>query len=117
MSSYRTQNIHYDKNISIPPRSQIIQPINVKLSEDSVILNEEIQEGVFIGSSIAPAKGIIHIHLMNTNNYKVMLNNFVPKYEPASNYNVLVSKENLQKNNRFERLKNAQNFMFKNRAL
>lgn len=72
--------------IRIPPRTEIITPINLNLDQDSVILNEEIQTGVFIANSIVPSKGICHLKILNTTETEIIINKVKPKLIPLSNY-------------------------------
>ena len=91
--------------INIPPRMQIIKAINLNLKEDSVILNEEIQEGIFVSNTIIPAKGIAHVKFLNTRETSVTINNFTPKYKPLKEYHILQTKTfKDNKQNRYNRL-------------
>lgn len=59
--------------ITIPPRTQIIQPIKLNLTEDCVIFNSELKDGIFLSNSIAPKNGMTHIKLLNTTNETITL--------------------------------------------
>jgi len=94
---------YFTKNITIPPRCELIQAIALDIEEDSVILNEEIIQGVIIANTIIPSNGIAHIRILNTHNHPVTIKNFSPKTNPLKNYTIL----NIQKNiNRSSTTKN-----------
>lgn len=74
--------------IKIPPRCETLHATNIKLTEDSVILNEEIQEGVFIANSLISSKGIGHICLLNTTDKEVVIKSLRPKTIPLQNFKI-----------------------------
>jgi len=80
---------YFMKNINIPPRCEIIQAISLDIEEDSVILNEEIMQGVIVANTIVPSHGIAHIKILNTHNHPVTINNFSPKIHPLNKYKIL----------------------------
>lgn len=92
------------ENIHIPARTQIITPINFKVEEDSVILNDEIINGVFIANSIMPTKGIPHIKIVNTLERDVKITNFSPKIIPLKNFEILQSRKYKTNEERYKRL-------------
>lgn len=79
------------KVINIPARSQMIQAINIKVDEDSVVLNKELIDGVFVSNTIIPKNGIVHVKLLNTNECDVSLKNLQLDIKPLRNYHVVQS--------------------------
>lgn len=95
------------ENIIIPARMQVVKPINIDLSEDSVILNEEIQNGVYIANTIVPAKGIVHVKSLNTLETDVIIRDFKPRIRALTNYNIIepnIKMKKETKRERYERL-------------
>lgn len=78
----------YHTNITIPARSECIVPINLHIEEDSIVLNMEVKEGVYLGNSIIPAKGIAHVKLLNTRDNEITLDHLNCKVHPLRNYNI-----------------------------
>lgn len=82
--------LYFDKNtlekIRIPPRTKVIHPIKLTLNVDSLILNEEIQPGIFLANSIVPANGKCHVKILNTTDKEIEINRIKPKYKPLTNY-------------------------------
>ena len=95
----------HNNDIFIPARMQTIKAINLNLVEDSVILNEEIQEGIFVANTIVPSRGIAHVKILNTREESINIKNFTPKILPLRNFEILQAKtfrEN--KNDRYKKL-------------
>lgn len=95
-----------NKTVEIPPRTEIILPIKLNIQEDSVVFNQEIQKGVFLANSIAPAKGISHVKIMNVNSHAVNIEEFKCTTEKLTNYNILNThtQTNTYNNERFNKL-------------
>lgn len=83
-------------DIIIPARTEVIHRVRLDLNEDSVVFNKEIQEGVFVGNSIVPKDGFVHIKLLNVTDKEVKLKNLNLETEPIKNYYVI--KQNKTKN-------------------
>ena len=49
--------IFNDFFIQVPKRSEAIHEINILLNEDSLVLNKQLQEGVFLSNCIIPKEG------------------------------------------------------------
>ena len=99
-------------DIHIPARMQVVKAINIEITEDSVILNQEIQKGIFVANTIIPAKGIPHIKIINTLETDVTINNFTPQIQPLKNYHVIrkINKQaNKHDDDRFKTLINLLN--------
>lgn len=101
--------------ITIPSRSEIFTELPVKLTEDTVVFNEEICEGVFVASSIVDKTTPI-IKIINTNNTSVVLKNFDITYKPLSNFNIhtINSSEATKENNK--NLPNLEQIIFQNNS-
>ena len=91
--------------IKVEKRSELIYPINLELFEDSVVLNKEIQPGIFISNTIVPGNGICHIKILNTTDNDVLLENIELDVEPLKNYVFVTKSKN--NTNRFEKLLEA----------
>ena len=77
--------IFNDFFIQVPKRSEAIHQIYVLLNEDSLVLNKQLHEGVFLGNCIIPKEGIAHIKILNTTNEDIKLKNIELDVEPISN--------------------------------
>lgn len=75
--------------ITIPKRSEVIIPISLDRQEDRIILNKELQQGIFVSNTIIPAKGICHIKILNTNSEDAKLQHINLDSEPLENYKIL----------------------------
>lgn len=74
----------------IPPRCEIIHYCYTDETEDCVILNEQISDGVIIASTIAkPKANKIPVRILNVNEREIKIKNFQPKLEILSNFEVL----------------------------
>ena len=67
----------------------MICPLRFNLQQDSIIMNKEIEKGVFVASSIIPSVGICHVKILNTNNVTAILDKIEVKTEPLSDYHIL----------------------------
>ena len=93
--------------ITIPQRSEYIHHIRIDNTEESLILNQEIQKGIFLANTIIPAKGIKHVKILNTLEEEVTipLINIQPKISPISDYYLVGgSRLNPTATNRYEQL-------------
>lgn len=94
-------------SFKIPARSHITQCINIARNEDVLIESQEIADGVFVGNSIVPKKGIAHIDILNTNNTDVQIKQFSIKTEPLNNYDIVDFDQHLHdspRDDRFQKL-------------
>ena len=88
--------------ITIPKRSETIHYINVNVKEDSLVLNKEIEDGIFVSNCIIPKEGMAHVKILNTIDKEVKLKNDI---EPISNYICVTKIENkLNDKNRFQKI-------------
>ena len=78
----------YQTRITIPARSEAIVPLNIKVQEDSIVLNMEIKKGVYLGNSIIPARGVAHVRLLNTRDNEETLEYLNCKVRPLKHYDV-----------------------------
>lgn len=82
-------------SFSVPARTEIVQALSLNLSEDSLVLNQEIMPGVFLANTVVPAVGIKHVKIINTTQKPVNISTIKVKYMPIKDYN-LVSTEDLK---------------------
>lgn len=75
--------------VIISARTEIIHPVKLELDADTLIINKEIVQGVFISNAIVPKNGMSHIKILNTNNTEVILNDINLDTEPLENYDIL----------------------------
>lgn len=75
-------------DIILPSRSESIIPLNLKVDEDSIVLNMEVTKGVYLGNTIIPAKGIAHVKVLNTRDEDVTLKHLDCKMHPLKNYEI-----------------------------
>ena len=91
--------------ITIPQRSDYIHHIRIDNTEESIILNQEVQQGMFLANTILPAKGIKHVKILNMLEEEVTIPiiNIQPKISPLSDcYLVGESRLNPTATNRYE---------------
>ena len=81
--------IFKDFIITIPKRSETIHQININLKEDSLILNKEIADGIFLSNCIVPKEGLAHVKILNTTDNDVNFKNLEFDVEPFSNYHCI----------------------------
>lgn len=73
----------------IPARCESIHFINTNLKEDCVVLSKEIQDGIFVASSIAtPKNGLIPIKILNTTENNISLNKIETTIKSLGDFNV-----------------------------
>ena len=96
-----------DNTLVIPARCEIIRRIaKINVSEDSIVVSQEVQPGVFCGNSIISEQSK-YVKFINTTNKQVLIQNFVPKIEPLKNYAILSNtKHKLDQNRTNEILQN-----------
>ena len=94
--------INRDYYIKIEKRSEIIYPLQLNLTEDSIILSNELEPGIFVGNTIVPGKSISHVKILNTTDEDIILKNIHLEIEPLSNYVFLTKSKNhtKQQNNK-----------------
>lgn len=91
--------------ITIPSKTEIIHPIYLKICEDSLILNKESSEGVFVANTILPHKGICHVKLLNGKVSEITLLHSEVDLVPQKNYRKNRIRNNFSNgSNRFEKL-------------
>lgn len=89
----------------IPPRTEMIFPINLNITKDSVILNQEIEQGVFLANSIVPANGNCHIKIINVNDYTSKIKQITINTEDLADYDIMsYQNTNIYNNTRFNKL-------------
>lgn len=91
---------------TIPARCEVIRNIpNFSIVEDSVVLSQEIQPGVFCGNTIVSPTSKC-IKFINTTENQVIIRNFKPKIEALKMYKITENNTtNLNNNVRLEQLK------------
>ena len=67
-------------------RSEIIHPINIDINVDSIIINKEIQLGIFVSNTIIQGNRFCHVKILNTTDKDVILENVKFEIEPLKNY-------------------------------
>lgn len=71
----------------IPPRCEIVQYIKTGMTEECVVLPNEICLGVFVAGVIAqPKNGEVPIKILNTRESEVYLKNCLPRAERLNDY-------------------------------
>lgn len=91
---------------TIPARCEVIRNIpNLSLTEDSVVLSQEIQPGVFCGNTIVSPTSRC-IKFVNTTENQVIIRNFKPKIDVLKNYDKITvnNNKNLNDNVRLHEL-------------
>lgn len=86
--------INTSSEIRIPARCEIIRSIDLTVTEDSVILNHEIQNGIFLASSLISPGGVGHIRLLNTRDHDVSIKSLTPQTIPLKHFEILSLKCN-----------------------
>lgn len=99
-SKFTTMIPLYDQindSFIIPARSEVIRRLKLKYSEPTLILSQEVANGVFISNSIVDENCLVKF--VNTNLYDKKIKNFVPKSLPLRNYIIIKTPEyrNLKK--------------------
>lgn len=81
---------HHVQHIKIPARTEMVVPINIKINSDQVVLNKEIQEGIFISNTIIPHHGVKHIRILNSTDSEIKIKNIEDTLEihPLKDYTV-----------------------------
>lgn len=88
----------------IPPRCEVIKKLNIQEIEDSVVIAEQIQEGVFSSNGIISKKHPF-VKIMNTTEDTAQISSkFVPKMELLSNYKIFYSNNSSNSSERNEAL-------------
>lgn len=95
----------YDHSeVNISARTEMIVPVNINVDEDSIVLNTEIQKGVFIANTIIPVKGVQHIKFLNTTDEDVVIKHFNVKTEPLENYNIFRGEKQTYNETRYKKI-------------
>lgn len=97
-------------NFVIPPRCEVIRSIKLDVTADYVTIAQQIQQGVFCANGIVN-RSSPYVKLINTTENMVQIpNNFVPKLQPITNYEVYpVPKPSSCQSNREQALLNELN--------
>lgn len=92
-------------NFNIPARSESIHFLKIDMKEECLVCASEIQEGVFIASSlVAPIDGQIPIQILNTTENNLTLNEIKPRIQKACDYDICILNENKIDANRVKQL-------------
>lgn len=76
-------------DINVPARSESVHFIQTEFNEDCVVSSQEINEGVFLASSVAtPINGFIPIRILNVTENDFLLSDISPKIEKLKNFNI-----------------------------
>lgn len=93
-----------NNSIILPPRCEVIRRLpNFSVTEDSIVLSQEILPGVFCGNTIVSSNSP-YIKFVNTTQSQVAISNFHPICEPLHDYvrvnkpteNLAMKKERIQ---------------------
>lgn len=76
-------------SIKVPARTEIIHPISIEVKEDSIILNSELQPGVFLANSIISKNGVVHVKILNTTEHDIKLCSIKPEIKYLKDYHVI----------------------------
>jgi hypothetical protein len=88
----------------IPPQSEIICKVNIKIDDESIFFSEEIDDGVFCANTIVGKTPLVRI--INTNFKAKTIKNFTPKIAKLSDFHILQNNElTIAQQFRIERLK------------
>ncbi|KAG7295451.1 hypothetical protein JYU34_021634 [Plutella xylostella] len=89
----------------IPARSESIHSVDTYIKEDSVVYSSEIQNGVFIASTIVkPIQGKIPIKILNTTEQDVVLYKIDPIFDSLNNYKICMFHKNEKNADRVKEL-------------
>lgn len=73
----------------IPSRSESVHFIQTEFKTDCVICSEELQDGIYLASSIAsPVNGMVPIKILNTTEKNITLSNISPTIHNLSDYSI-----------------------------
>lgn len=87
------------EDLVIPPRSEVIRLFKMNISEDSVVMNDEIQKGVFIASTII-SKNAPFIKIVNTTSNTQIIKNIKLHTEPLKNFCTFTMQDTPRERNR-----------------
>lgn len=91
--------------LKLPARSESIHYISTTLTDDCVVYTKEIQDGIFVASSLAsPKKGKIPIRILNTTDKDVTLSNISIDIECSKNYDICTFNTNAKSSSRVKNL-------------
>ena len=86
-------NDNSNKAFTIPARCEVIRNVpDFSVTEDSVVLAQEIQPGVFCGNTIVSPESR-SIKFINTTESQVVIYNFKPSIDPLKNYEIANNNE------------------------
>ena len=74
------------RKIVVPPRSEVIRPVKLNLSEDSVVHECEISAGVLVANSIIPSVGNQYVKLINQTDQPAEFTHLTLLHEPLNNF-------------------------------
>ena len=75
--------------ITVEKRSESIHPVNINGKEDSIILQNEIQPGIFISNTVVQGNVNCHVKILNTTDNDVTLENIDFETELLKNYTLM----------------------------
>lgn len=77
-----------DGYMILPPRSETIRRLDLKLNKPAVVLSKEIASGVFVANSVVADNNAL-VKFVNTNLNPIKIYNFKPDFLPFDEYRVL----------------------------
>lgn len=87
--SIKKNNIQSNE-IKLAPRCETVVKIPTNILEESVVLSNEICEGIFIANTvISNNDGFFSVKILNTKETEVVLKNFTPEIVPLNNFHCL----------------------------
>ena len=78
---------------TVPPRTVLLQAVNLQIEEDSVVCAQQIIGNIFIGNTIIPNNGTKHIRTLNTLDEEVTISQLDLQIKGLSHYNILYNKK------------------------
>ena len=80
----------FEENFIIPPRTEVITYVETNLTEEAIILNQEIKPKIYIAGAIVKSeKGRIPMRIMNVKNKAEKIENISPQTKPFKDYDVI----------------------------
>lgn len=87
----------------IPPRTEMIQAVNLQIEEDSVVCAKQIGSNVFIGNTIIPKHGTKHIRVLNASDEEVTISKLDLQIKRLSHYNIMYNRKEVTNDRRQDR--------------
>ena len=80
----------FEENFIIPPRTEVITYVETNLTEEAIILNQEIKPKIYIAGAIVKSeKGRIPMRIMNVKNKAEKIENISPQTKPFKDNDVI----------------------------